>query len=152
MVRTYSCPARGPVVSKSDVRATMDELYAAYAARSFERMAPLIDENIDWIIYAPVMVFPYAGARRGRDAVLEVLAAISEAFAMESYQREIVVVEGERVAVMADVAFKQKATGRILRFRVANFMRFQDGRLIEFREFTNTFDVVEQALGRELPV
>ncbi len=139
-------------MSKSDVRATMEELHAAYAGRDFERMAPLIDENVDWIIYAPVMVFPYAGARRGRAAVLEVLAAISEAYAMESYQREIVVAEGERVAVMADVAFKQRATGRTLRFRVANFMRFHDGRLIEFREFTNTFDVVEQALGRELPV
>ena len=139
-------------MSKSDVRATMDETLRRLCGREFERLAPLIDENIDWIIYAPVMVFPYAGARRGRAAVLEVLAAIAEAYAMESYQREIVVVEGERVAVMADVAFKQRATGRILRFRVANFMRFQDGRLIEFREFTNTFDVVEQALGRELPV
>jgi ketosteroid isomerase-like protein len=37
-----------------------------------------------------------------------------------------------------------------LRFRVANFLRFQDGRVIEFREFSNSFDVVEQALGREL--
>ena len=144
--------SQGAVVSKSDVRTTMDEIYAACVGREFERLATLIDENIDWIIYAPVMVFPYAGARRGRDAVLEALAAIAEAYVVESYQREIVVVERDRVAVMADVTFKQRATGRTLRFRVANFMRFRDGRLIEFREFTNTFDVVEQALGRELPI
>ena len=37
-----------------------------------------------------------------------------------------------------------------MRFRIANFMRFQDGKLIEFLEFVNSFDVVEQALGREL--
>jgi ketosteroid isomerase-like protein len=69
---------------------------------------------------------------------------------VESYKREIVIVDGDRAAVMSDVTFKQRATGRILRFRVANFLRFQDGRVIEFREFIDTFDVVEQALGHEL--
>ena len=51
---------------------------------------------------------------------------------------------------MSDESFTQRATKRILRFRIANFLRFQDGKLIEFREFVNSFDVVEQALGREL--
>jgi ketosteroid isomerase-like protein len=35
-----------------------------------------------------------------------------------------------------------------LRFRVANFLRIQDEKLIEFREFADSFDQVEQALGR----
>jgi len=48
------------------------------------------------------------------------------------------------------VSFTQRATSRVTRFRVANFQRFQDGKLIEFREFTNTFDLVEQAPGREM--
>jgi ketosteroid isomerase-like protein len=52
--------------------------------------------------------------------------------------------------VMSDVRFTQRATNRTLRFRIANFLRFQDGKVIEFREFANTFDLVEQALGREL--
>ena len=36
----------------------MNELYDAYARGDFDRMATLIDEDIDWLIYAPVMVFP----------------------------------------------------------------------------------------------
>ncbi|MEJ2433358.1 MAG: nuclear transport factor 2 family protein [Pseudolabrys sp.] len=86
----------------------------------------------------------------GRTEVMAALAAIAEAFALEGYRREIVLVEGDRAAVMADVSFRQNATGRMLRFRVADFLRVAEGRLIEFREFSNTFDVVEQALGREL--
>ena len=77
-------------------------------------------------------------------------AAIGEQYALQSYKREIMIVDGERAAVMSDVSFVQRATDRTLRFRVANFLRLQDGRIIEFREFMNTFDVVEQALGREL--
>ena len=78
------------------------------------------------------------------------MGSIAEHYLLESYKPEIMIVDGERAAVMSDVSFKQRATDRTLRFRVANFLRFQDGKVIEFREFANTFDVVEQALGREL--
>jgi ketosteroid isomerase-like protein len=37
-------------------------------------------------------------------------------------------------------------------FNIADFLRFRDGRLVEFREFMNTFDVVQQALNRLLPI
>ena len=139
-------------MADSDTRATVHELYDAYKRRDIGRVAALIHDDIDWVMYAPVAVFPFAGPRRGRQAVLETLAAIGERFEVESYKREVVIVDGDRAAVMSDVTFKQRATGRILRFRVANFLRFQDGRVIEFREFIDTFDVVEQALGRELQV
>ena len=46
----------------------------------------------------------------------------------------------------------QRSTDRTLRFHIANFLRIRDGRLVEFREFANTFDLVEQALGHMLPV
>jgi ketosteroid isomerase-like protein len=83
---------------------------------------------------------------------LKAMAGIAETFLLESYKPEIMIVEGERAAIVSDVGFTQRATKRLLRFRVANFLRFQDGQLIEFREFTNSFDVVEQALGRELQI
>jgi ketosteroid isomerase-like protein len=139
-------------VANGDTRAAVNELYEAYAGRDFERVAAGIHDDIDWVIYAPMAVFPFAGARRGRAAVLEAMAAIAERFSVESHTREIVIVDGDRAAVMSDVSFKQRDTGRILRFRTANFLRFQAGRMIEFREFIDTFDVVEQALGHELKI
>ena len=83
---------------------------------------------------------------------MQTFREIAQDYAMESYHREIVVVEGDRAAVLADVHMRQRTTQRALRFRVANFMRYKNGRLATFREFINSFDVVEQALGRELPV
>jgi ketosteroid isomerase-like protein len=135
-----------------DTRATVRELYDAYARRDFERVAALIHDDIDWVMYAPVAVFTFAGPRRGRKAVLEAMGGIAARFVIERYQPEVIIVEGERAAVMSDVTFKQRATERILRFRAANFLRFQDGQVIEFREFIDTFDVVEQALGHELRI
>jgi ketosteroid isomerase-like protein len=129
---------------------TVRELYAAYGRRDFDHVAAFIHDDIDWVIYSPISVFPFADPRRGRAAVLEAMAGIAQQYSLESYQNEIVIVKGERAAVMSDVSFIQRATNRIMRFRVANFLRFQDGKLIEFCEFANSFDVVEQALGREL--
>ena len=137
-------------MSEDGTRALVRELYEAYERRDFGRVAALIHDDIDWVIYAPMSVFPFAGPRRGRAAVLEAMGAIAKAFALESYQPQIVIVDGERAAVMADASYKQRTTERILRLRIANFLRWQDGRLIEFREFTNSYDAVEQALGREL--
>lgn len=137
-------------MNQGGTRDTVRELYDAYARRDFERVAAFIHDDIDWVIFAPVSIFPFAGPRHGRAAVLQAMAGIAAAYALESYKQEIMIVDGERAAVMSDVSFTQRATNRTIRFRVANFLRFQDGRLIEFREFSNSFDVVEQALGREL--
>ena len=133
-------------------RAAVTELYDAYARRDFERFAAIIDDDIDWIIYGPVQVFPFAGQRRGRIAVLEALGGIAQDYLLERYEPRVIIVEGDRAAVMSDVAFQQRSTERTVSTQLANFLRFRNGKLIEFREFANSFDLVEQALGRWIDV
>lgn len=133
-------------------RAAVKALYEAYAAHDLDRVAALIHDDIEWIIYGPVQVFPFQGPRRGKAQVLDVLAAIGKDYALERYVPEIIIVEGDRAAVMSDAAFMQRATKRTLSMRLANFLRFRDGLLVEFREFTDTFDAVEQALGKWIEV
>jgi ketosteroid isomerase-like protein len=133
-------------------RPLVHELYSAYARGDSERVAQLIDDDIDWIIHGPVQVFPFLGPRRGKAEVLKTLADIAQGYAIERYEPEIVVVDGDRAAVLSNVALRQRATNRMLSVRLANFLRFRAGKLVEFREFSDTFDVVEQALGRWLVV
>lgn len=142
----------GGAVSETGTRATVEALYDAYRRRDSARVAQLLHKDIDWVIYGPIDVFPFAGMRRGSDAVLEVLAAIAADYQLQAHAPEIVIVEGDRAAVLADLSFKQIATGRMLRFRVANFLRIKDGKLIEFREFADSFDLVEQAIGHAVEI
>jgi ketosteroid isomerase-like protein len=134
-------------VSETETRATVNALYDAYGRQDAKRIAEMVHEDIDWVIYGPIEVFPFAGLRRGRAAVLQALAAIGEAYALEKHTIEIMIVDGDRAAVMADLSLKQRASDRTLRFRVANFLRIENGQLIEFREFSDSFDQVEQAIG-----
>jgi ketosteroid isomerase-like protein len=135
-----------------DVRAAATELYAAYGRRDFDRVAELIHDDVDWVIYGPVQVFPFAGHRRGKAAVQAALGGIAQDYMLERYVPQTMIVDGDRVAVMSDVALKQRSTGRTVSMHLAHFLRFRAGRLIEFREFANTFDLVQQALGREIHV
>jgi ketosteroid isomerase-like protein len=133
-------------------RAIVVAVYDAYARRDFSHVASVIHEDIDWVIYAPVEIFPFAGVRQGRRDVLEALAGIATLYGVESCQPELILADGDRAAVMSDVSFLQRASGRTLRFRVANFLQFSDGKVVQFREFMNTFDVAEQALGHFIKV
>jgi ketosteroid isomerase-like protein len=135
-------------VSESDTRAAISALFDIIQQRDFGRFANLIHDDIDWIIHGPIEVFPFAGLRRGRPAVLQALAAMAQVYSLESCEPDFFIVEDDRAAIMADLALRQVATGRILRFRAANFVRIQDRKIIEFREFADSFDQVEQALGR----
>jgi ketosteroid isomerase-like protein len=45
---------------------------------------------------------------------------------------------------------RQRSTNRIIQLLVAHFMRLRDGRIIEMREFMDSFDAVQQVLGHEI--
>ena len=139
-------------MTEETTRAIVTGLYDAYARGDIAHVASLIDDDIDWVIYAPMNIFPFVGARRGKAAVLEALGRMANDYQLERYVPTLILVDGDRAAVLSDVAFRQRSTNRVLSFNLANFLRIRDGRVIEFREFANTFDVVEQALGRAIEV
>jgi ketosteroid isomerase-like protein len=85
-------------------------------------------------------------------AVLETMADMAKTFALEGYKPEVMIVDGARTALISDIGYGQRATNRVFRPRDAGFLCWHDGRLIEYREFIDSFDVVEQALGRQLPL
>jgi ketosteroid isomerase-like protein len=65
---------------------------------------------------------------------------------------EWLIAEGDRAASTTDLTLKQRATGRTIRCRIASFHRVRDGRVIEYRGFTDSFDAAEQVLGHELRI
>ena len=137
-------------VAEHDIRALVHDLYGAYERRDFDRVIAFLHDDVDWIIHAPVRMFAFAGQRKGRKAALEALGAIAAEYQLESYKPQVIIVDGNRAAVLSDVKFVQRSTNRMMRFQVVNFLRFEGGKVIEFREFTNTLELAEQVFGRYL--
>lgn len=137
-------------MSTERTRAAVTDFYDAYASGDVGRVASSIGDDITWVIYAPRSQFGFAGPRRGKQAVLDTLTAIGEEYALESYVPKIILADEERAAVISDVRFTQRASGRVLNFRIADVMRLEGGRIVEFEEFVDSVDVVEQATGQLL--
>lgn len=134
----------------SATRGALEAIIAAFQSGDHDRLAALYHDDIDWIFHAPVSVFPFAGARRGKAEVFKGFALFYGDYKVVDMHVQATLVDGDRAAVLSNVHTVQRSTGRTLRSRIAGFHRFRDGRLIEYRGFTDSFDSVEQTLGREL--
>jgi ketosteroid isomerase-like protein len=132
------------------LRKRLYELYAAYAAGRIDEVLRDYDDNVTMTSYAPVDIFPYLGRKQGKTAVAATMHAAHAAFEYLSYQPVFMVTEQEDAAVIVLARLRQRATGRIIQLFIADFIRFDKGRIVELRQFMDSFDAVQQVLGREI--
>ena len=132
------------------LRSRLQRLALAYAQGKLEFVTNFMDEDIDFISYAPISVFPCLGKQRGKAAVAKSLETIHAHFELHNYKPILMVVEADDAAVIIQARATQRATGRVIQLMFAQFLRFQSGRIVELREFMDSFDAVEQVLGREI--
>jgi ketosteroid isomerase-like protein len=133
------------------------EFYQAFVAacstHDLERIAPFLHDDVEWIIAGPVEVLTFCGTRRGKAAVLDLIARVAPAvFHIRDFVREELLVDGNRVAALIRVAGVQRGTGAAISYRIAQFMRFNLHQVVQFRAVIDSFDAAEQVLGRPIDV
>jgi hypothetical protein len=125
-------------------------LHRALNDREADDLAALIDDDIDWAIYGPIDMFPFLGARRGRDDVLDVVAQIADNVRIHRYDRESILLGIDSAASMMRYSVTTLDTNKPISLRLAQFAQFKNERLSRMRILLDTFDLVEQALGRPI--
>lgn len=132
-------------------RAVVDAFYQAYAARDVEKIAPLLHSNIEWTVSGPMDVLPFCGTFRGKAAVLDLIGnRVPKVLRVFSFVAESMLVEGDRLAMLHRQSGRRSADGRVISYRVGNFIRFLDDKVIANLSLMDSFDAVEQVLGRPL--
>ncbi|MGY8666364.1 nuclear transport factor 2 family protein [Bradyrhizobium sp. UFLA05-109] len=125
-------------------------LHGAINDRQFEDLETLIDEDVDWALYGPIDMFPFLGARRGRDAVLDVIRQIADNFRVRRFDRETIMLGVDSASSMLRYSLTALDSDKPISLRVAQFAQFKAGRLLSMRVLIDSFDLVEQALGRPI--
>jgi ketosteroid isomerase-like protein len=125
-------------------------LHRAINERRTEDLEVLIDEDVDWAIYGPIDMFPFLGTRRGREAVLEVIRQIADNFRIHRFDRESIMLGVDSAASMLRYSLTALDSNKPISLRLAHFAQFKAGRLLNIRVIVDTFDLVEQALGRPI--
>ena len=125
-------------------------LHRAINDRHFEDIEALIDEDVEWALYGPIDMFPFLGARRGKAAVLEVIHQLADNFQVHRFDRESIMLGGDSAASMVRYSLTALDSNKPISLRVAQFAQFRAGKLVSMRVLIDTFDLVEQALGRAI--
>jgi ketosteroid isomerase-like protein len=125
-------------------------LHRAINERQLKDLENLIDDDVDWAIYGPIDMFPFLGARRGKEAVIEVVRQIAENIRVHRFDRETVMLGNDSAASMLRYSLTSLESGKPISLRVAHFAQFSNGRLRNIRVLIDSFDLVEQALGRHI--
>jgi len=132
------------------LRERLKSLYEAFRLARIDFVLNAFDDDVEFISYSPLEVFPFLGHHRGKAAMADVLKAGYKQFEFITYQPIFTVCEAESAAVVIFARFIHRKSGRSISAMIAHFMRFREGRIVELREFMDSFQVVRQLLGREL--
>ncbi|QQO15886.1 nuclear transport factor 2 family protein [Bradyrhizobium diazoefficiens] len=125
-------------------------LHRAINDRDFSDVETLIDEDVEWALYGPIDMFPFLGARQGKNAVLEVIRQLADNFRVRRFDRESIMLGVDSAASMLRYTLTALDSHKPISLRVAQFAQFRAGKLISMRVLIDTFDLVEQALGRAI--
>ncbi len=134
-------------------RAVVDAFYQAYAVRDVERIGAFLHDEVQWTVSGPADLLPFCGTWRGKPAVVDLIGRrVPGVIRAVSFVRQVYVVSGDQLAMLNRQTAKRTDDGRVISFRVANFMRFRDDKVIQNFSLLDSFDAVEQVLGHPLAV
>src|SRR5215207_4971101 len=103
------------------------------------------------MIVGPVDLLQFCGRRKGKAAVMELFErVIPNVLQIRGVVSDIVLVDGDRAATYNRITGVQRATGRTISYRSAQFIRFRDEKVIEYRSLIDSFDAAEQVLGHPI--
>ena len=125
-------------------------LHAAINERQLQDLEPLIDEDVEWAIFGPVDMFPFLGARQGKAAVMDVCRQLADNVRVHRFDREQVMLGVDSAASMLRYSLTAVDCNKPISLRLAHFAQFRSGRLSRIRVLIDSFDLVEQALGRPI--
>lgn len=130
--------------------ARLKAAYAAWSERGPNALPVWRDLLADDFVISSVdgrtaRAVEFAVERGSRDAALAYLWGIFDQWDMGHYTPETFVCEGDRIAVFASCAFRNKETGKVAEFRIANLWRFRDGRAVELVEVFDTAPALKAA-------
>jgi ketosteroid isomerase-like protein len=132
-------------------RAVVEGFYQALAGCDMQALAPYLDDDVVWTISGPVDILQFCGRRVGKAVVLKLLDRdIPLLLEKRRLVPQAMLVDGDRAAVLGKLMACRRDIGHPISYRIAQFVQFRDGKVIDYVSIIDSFDAVEQVLGRPL--
>lgn len=136
-------------MNEQDNVRTVEAVYDAFARGDIGALLNTLAQDVVWQHPGPVDI-PWAGERHGRDQVAEFFIAVNQHLEAEQFTPRTFVTRGDEVIVLGHERMRTRTGGRIYGTDWVHAFTVRDGRIVGFREYTDTAAIAE-ALGAELP-
>ena len=134
-------------------RELVQDYFQAQLSRDPARIAPFLHDDVDWSIAGPVDLLHFCGERHGKAAMIDsIVQRVPSVLQVTSYAIDEILIDGDRAVTFMRLTAIHTATGRTVSYRCAQFLRFREGKLVEFRALIDSFDAAEQVLGHPIEV
>ncbi len=132
-------------------RELIDEFRRVRLTRDPRQIEPFLSDDVDWLVSGPVELMHFCGHRRGKAEVIDciireqpaVLNVLKIEIAATLIDRYRTATFGRLTAILPD-------TGRTISYHQAQFMRFRNGKIVEYRGLIDSFDAAEQMIGHPI--
>jgi len=132
-------------------RDIVESFRAVYATRNADKIVEFLHDDVEWTISGPVEYLQFCGTHRGKAKVFDLIKReIPLVLRTFSFEPESIVIDGDQVAMLHRQSSRRTEDGRVINFRVANFIQFRDGKILQNLSLLDTFDAVEQMLGQRI--
>ena len=135
-------------------REHVESFRRARRTRDPRQIAPFLDDDVDWLLTGPVELLNFCGQRRGKADVLDCLVRVQPSV-MKVLKVDVaaLLIDRDRAASFSRLNGIQLSTGRTISYNQAQFLKFRDGKIIEYRGIIDSFNAAEQMIGHpiELP-
>jgi uncharacterized protein len=132
--------------NRQHVKKFLDAYYSGDAKTATE----CCDEELDSITYAPVELFPHLGHKHGRGWVAEAIKTQQKRYASRKCEIKLMTADGDNVATMQFLSLTKRNDERVVHLEVAEFYSLRAGRILVHRSFFDSFDFVQQLIGKDL--
>jgi ketosteroid isomerase-like protein len=132
-------------------REHVEKFRHARMSRERAQIEPFLDDDVDWLLTGPVELLNFCGQRRGKAEVLDCLCRVQTAV-MKVLKVDLgaLLIDGDRAASFSQLTGIQLSTGRTISYNQAQFLRFRDSKIVEYRGIIDSFNAAEQMMGRPI--
>ena len=128
----------------------VQKLYAAFGRGDVGYILDACSANIEWEYVGPTAV-PYGGSYAGKQGVEQFFTRLGQACDIKKFEPRDFVAQGNNVLVVGYEEGIARPTGRSYQTEWVHVFTIQDGKVVRFREFADSYAVAMAFQGTPMP-
>ena len=122
-------------------------LYAAFGRGDIEHIVGHLTTDVDWQSYGNPAHFPTLGPHMGQAAVQDFFGKVGDTLEFSEFSPQEFFADRDTVIALGHFTAKARRTGRVASAHWAHVFTIGNGKVVKFREYTDTAAFAEAWTG-----